>query len=94
MLPRHREQRKSPRQPRRRAAEVILDTLESPVPCVIWDLSDGGARLAVAHPLADLPRTFILSFFKDGSVQRNCEVVWTDTRFVGVKFIQARARET
>ena len=87
MLPRRREQRRSPRYPRRRAAEVIFGALEPPVPCVIWDLSDGGARLTVARPLADLPRIFTLLFFKDGSVQRKCEVVWTDTRFVGVKFI-------
>jgi hypothetical protein len=87
MLPRRQEQRKKPRYPRRRAAQVVFGALEPPVPCVIWDISDGGARLAVARPLADLPRIFTLSFFKDASLQRKCEVVWTDSRFVGVKFI-------
>ena len=56
------------------------------MPCVIWDISDGGARLAVGHSLTDLPRHFTLNLFKDGSVRRDCEVVWTDTKFVGVKF--------
>jgi hypothetical protein len=46
------------------------------VPCVIWDISGGGARLAVGHSLADLPH--------------DCEVVWTDARFVGVKFHLSR----
>ena len=87
MLPRRQEKRKSSRRPMRRAAEVIFGAHKPPVCCVIWDMSDGGARLAVAHPLADLPRTFTLSLFKDAHVQRNCEVVWIDTRYVGVKFI-------
>lgn len=55
------------------------------MPCVIIDLSDGGARLS--RPLARLVRNFTLLLFKDGSVQRDCEVVWADRQYVGVKFI-------
>lgn len=87
MLLRRQDKRKSLRRPMRRAAEVIFGANAPRVRCVIWDISDGGARLAVAHPLADLPRTFTLLLFKDASVQRNCEVVWTDARYVGVRFI-------
>jgi hypothetical protein len=79
------EQRKGVRYPRRRAAEVIFGENEPPISCVIWDISDSGARLAVARPRAELPRTFTLVLLK--GVQRNCQVVWTHTRFVGVKFI-------
>jgi PilZ domain len=75
------------RRPMRRAAEVILGTHEPPVRCVIWDMSDGGARLAIARPSVDLPHTFILVLFKNASIHRTCEVVWTDARYVGVKFI-------
>lgn len=71
----------------RRAAHVVLGARQPPVGCVIWDMSDGGARLAVAHPMSDLPRTFILVLYKGASVKRNCKVVWTDARFVGVKFV-------
>jgi hypothetical protein len=46
--------------------------------------------LAVSVPMADLPQQFTLNIFADGSVQRNCEVVWTDERFVGVKFTGPR----
>lgn len=87
MLAAKREYRKHRRQPMRRAAAVILQAAGDPVRCVIWDMSDGGARLAIAYPAAELPRTFSLLLMKDASVRRNCEVVWTDRRFVGVKFI-------
>lgn len=85
MRPQHHEKRKNSRHPMRRAAEVFFGLQKSPVRCVIWDMSDGGARLAVACPLADLPRIFTLSLFNN--VQRKCEIVWSDTRYVGVKFI-------
>jgi len=82
-----REKRKSDRHPMRRVAEVVLSEHMPPARCVIWDMSDGGARIAVAFPLADLPSSFALVLYKDGSVRRNCEVVWTDARYVGVRFV-------
>jgi hypothetical protein len=74
--------------PPRPAAEVIFATDTPPVPCVIWDISDGGARLAIAHSsLSVLPQKFTLVLLKEAGVMRNCQVVWRDARFVGVKFI-------
>jgi hypothetical protein len=87
MLARKREYRKRRRQPIRRAAAVALQAASTPVRCVIWDMSDGGARLAIARPTAELPHAFRLLLTEDGRVRRNCEVVWTDDRFVGVKFV-------
>jgi hypothetical protein len=52
---------------------------------VIIDLSDSGAR--ISWPVAAAARHFTLALFEDGSVQRECEVVWTNGRFVGVKFV-------
>jgi hypothetical protein len=86
MLNQRREQRKAIRRPARRAAKVSFGTGKPSVNCLIWDISEVGARLAVAHPSADLPHHFTLSLFKNKSVKRNCEVVWTDRRFVAVKF--------
>jgi hypothetical protein len=86
MLQQPQDKRKSLRRPMRRAAEVVFGAHMPPVRCVIWDMSDGGARLAIAHPLTDLPRTFILVLFKNASVRYNCEAVWIDTRYVGVRF--------
>ena len=87
MLARKRDSRKKRRQPMRRGAIVVLKTAQTPLRCVIWDMSDGGARLAIACPSSQLPRTFTLVLTKDASVRRHCEVVWADSRFVGVKFV-------
>jgi hypothetical protein len=84
MLPRSLDKRKSIRLATRRAAEVQFGTDEPSIRCIVCD---GGARLAVARPLTNLPSRFRLSLSKDGSERRNCEVVWTDSRFVGVKFV-------
>jgi PilZ domain len=86
MLTRSREDRKSSRRFTRRAATVSFGAKGVSVDCVIWDMSEGGARLAVALPLANLPHSFTLNLFRDCAVQRDCEVVWMDKRFVGVKF--------
>jgi hypothetical protein len=88
MLTRRREARRSVRRFRRRAATVSPGAEKLPVECVIWDISEGGARLAVALPMANLPQYFILSLATDGSDQRYCEVVWMDRRFVGVRFTE------
>jgi PilZ domain len=81
------EARKTLRRLMRRAAEVMLPGQDSPVPCVILDISNGGARLAIGHPSAEIPRTFTLVLYKDRSALRECELVWLDRRHVGVKFI-------
>ncbi len=86
MLTRSREQRKSLRRFLRRAATLSFGEQRPTVKCVIWDISQGGARLAVAAPLRELPREFTLNLSADGNIRRNCEVVWMDRRFVGVKF--------
>ena len=78
--------RESARRWMRRHAQAIIDGHEQPIGCVVHDISDGGARLSFTAPLAVLPRTFTLVLFRD-SVQRDCELVWCDRRFVGVKFI-------
>jgi hypothetical protein len=86
MPQRRQDQRKGLRRPSRRAAEVIFGAHEPAARCVICDMSDGGARLALVRPRVDLPSTFTLVLSKD-TARRNCQVVWTDKRYVGVKFI-------
>lgn len=49
------------------------------------DMSETGARLAAARPLLNLPSRFTLLL--EGKVQRQCEIVWADVRYVGVKFV-------
>ena len=82
------EQRKSRRQPLRQAAWISLGDHCPLVRCVLWDISDCGARLMAARSPADLPDRFIL-LLSEQSVQRNCRVIWRNDRFVGVQFVQA-----
>jgi hypothetical protein len=70
----------------RRDAQVVFDGHEQSIGCVVHNISNGGARLSFAAPLAVLPRTFTLVLLKD-SVQRDCELVWNDRGVVGVKFV-------
>jgi hypothetical protein len=86
MLARSRDSRKSARRWMRRHAQLLFEGRDQLIGCVVHDISNGGARLSFTVPLADLPRTFTLVLFKD-SVQRDCELVWSDRRFVGIKFI-------
>jgi hypothetical protein len=86
MLNQRHEQRKTIRRPARRAATVNFGRGKPFVNCRIWHISEDGARLAVAHSPAESPHHFTLSWFKDGSAKRDCEVVWTDRRFVAAKF--------
>jgi hypothetical protein len=55
---------------------------------VIWDLADGGARLASAR-LNVLPDLFTLNFTKDRKSSRFCRVVWRKKPHVGVQFLDA-----
>jgi len=84
------ERRTTFRRPSRRAACVEINALDPPVQCVIWDFSDAGARLAIARRSADLPNKFTL-LVKHTGVRRDCQVVWTDGRFVGVQFVRVNS---
>jgi hypothetical protein len=42
----------------------------APVCCVLWDISDEGARLTTARNICDLPDKFSLAFNEGG--KRNC----------------------
>ena len=75
VLSRRLEDRKSPRRHTRRAATVSLGPGRMSVPCIIWDISDGGARLAIGHSLANLPRHFTLNFSEtaaSGAIAKLC----------------------
>jgi hypothetical protein len=53
--------------------------------CFIKDMSDTGARLALAVS-AHVPHEFVLQFSPDGSVGRHCQVRWRSGIEIGVKF--------
>jgi hypothetical protein len=71
--------------PARRAAWV--DFGNSQARCFIWDLSQGGARLSFDIPPSNIPTSFSLVLSKDGLVRSQCEVVWIDQQYAGVRFV-------
>jgi hypothetical protein len=85
-----REQRRdlsqAKRTPRRQAAWVVLDGGCTKFPCVLWDISDAGARIAAAHGGA-LPDVFGLFLTKDGKSRRFCNVVWRRGGQIGVRLV-------
>jgi hypothetical protein len=92
MPERGREQRRAKRTKRRNAAWIVLPSEGVRIPCVLWDISIGGARIAAARANA-LPAVFRLSSGHEGQAERFCRVVWRKDGQVGVKFIDEAAAE-
>jgi hypothetical protein len=55
-------------------------------PCVMKDISNGGARLAFADH-AEIPDWFVLWLSKGGKPRRNCRVQWRRGVEIGVAFV-------
>jgi hypothetical protein len=79
-----REERQSQRTPARRAASIKVEDDSPGLPCVIWDMSDKGAKLAAGRPLL-LPDRFTLVL--SATVHRRCHIRWRGEKFVGVQFV-------
>ena len=54
--------------------------------CFLSDISNTGAKLVLERE-RKLPDKFDLYMTPDGSVGRNCEVVWQTGKEIGVKFV-------
>ena len=89
---RARELRRARRQPRRNAAWIGLASGGMHIPCVLWDISDTGARLA-APRTNFLPPAFDLLLSKDGESRRVCRVVWRNEGYLGVQFVKETCAE-
>ena len=81
------ELRASPREKMRRSGWILCAASASPIPCVVWDLSRTGARLAAARPEL-LPSGFKLRLVT-GNLERFCRVVWRRDSSLGVAFVSA-----
>ena len=81
------DKRKAVRRPTDRGARICHDPTGLELDCRVLDISERGARLMFVHyPAKDLPHRFVLETGPDGCVKWNCEVVWIESRSVGVKF--------
>lgn len=54
-------------------------------PCMIADVSEGGARLVVLSP-AGVPDTFLLALSRNARTFRRCTVRWRSKSEIGVQF--------
>lgn len=88
MATQRRELRRAKRNPTRQAAWIDYDGAPSPVACVLWDLSDCGARISAAHA-KNLPADFTLFLGRDRKTMRHCQIVWRNDGHLGVKFVPA-----
>lgn len=58
-------------------------------PCVLLDISDTGARLAMSASIEGLQlKEFFLLLSKQGSVYRRCELVRVNGDEIGVQFLK------
>jgi hypothetical protein len=66
--------------------QILTPQQPSPVPCVVRDVSRGGAKLQV-HRDGELPAIFWLRLQGDPAL-RGCTAVWRDRLRLGVAFFQ------
>lgn len=83
----HRDKRRRRRVRTRRAAWINIDGAK-PVRCVLWDVSEDGARLAPAQA-GKLPDVFTLIL--DKATAHRCRVRWRKGAQVGVRFMRGGA---
>jgi hypothetical protein len=78
------ERRRVPRHKTYKAARITFDHGRAAITCVVKNLSDGGACIAVESPVG-IPDAFDLVFDSEAP-DRACHVVWRTAKQIGVEF--------
>jgi PilZ domain len=78
------EKRHSRRRPMRYNAWLALGPNRT-CTCMLSDISETGARIDV-EGAKELPDRFLLLLSQNGAARRPCQVVWRNSRQLGVKF--------
>ena len=85
------EQRKHPRRQINYAgAKIVVDKKNTAVNCVVFDVSEGGARIVLENDHA-VPDRFLLLLAPNGATPRACRVIWRNGAILGVAFPDVRA---
>jgi hypothetical protein len=58
-----------------------------PLVCVLWDISESGARLAIASP-EKLPAEFSLFASRGSRIGVRCRIVWRTEDQIGLQFLE------
>ena len=80
------EKRVRLRRPMEQRCWLALEPSQPLVECSLKDVSQTGARFILATE-GKIPSKFDLYLTLNGSVGRNCEVVWQSGKEIGIKFL-------
>jgi hypothetical protein len=70
-------------------ARIVADDGSWMYPCEIFDVSVGGARLAIyCPPQVPLPPQFLLQLSEISHTSRPCELAWRQGNEIGVRFVR------
>jgi hypothetical protein len=70
-------------------ARIVADDGSWVYPCEIFDVSVGGARLALyCPPQTPLPEQFLLQLSEISQTSRYCELAWRQGSEIGVRFVR------
>ncbi len=84
--PTHTEKRRFHRRRVLKGAQISFRGLRAAIDCIIRDITEQGARLAVESPVG-VPDQFEL--VQSGAAPRFCRVVWRKATQIGVEFIDS-----
>lgn len=80
------ELRRSERTPSNYSARADFGDGSEPLPCLISDISNRGARLTLIDA-DEFPEKISLVLSYDGEVRQRCRVVWRDGARAGLEFV-------
>lgn len=84
-----REQRQSPRRNTMIEALIVFNGGRTCEPCIIRNVSDGGAKIEIYKSVSGIPNTFDLVV--PGERPQPCRVAWRAMREMGIQFLQQRS---
>ncbi len=70
-----------------KTAQIIYKDCESPINCIVFNMSQGGAAIQLPDVNCHCPPSFILKLRSGGHL--HCNVCWRSRDRIGVKFIPA-----
>ena len=79
------DRRKHPRKTVRIGATAILANSDAAIECTVVDISESGAKLELTN--IDIVPSKLKLFVPDNDFIYECEVVWRDGSYLGVKFV-------
>jgi len=83
------EKRRDLRKSLKYPAKIDLRDGNPPIPCLLIDVSESGAKVVV-ESTDDLPQSFTLLLAGENGRQRRCKLVWQEGQHFGVVFVKAQ----